>query len=299
MCAGESNRAADSPRDEKRTADLRQLRYMGRLENSHSLPLLNHPLDSESEFTPQALIEAVRTRRRLASVAVPEVCVLEFDGDITDHLVENRAVSAWPNWACFHTPMFAIEVDGKSCGIVPRAIGGSYAVLVAEQLLASGASVIVGLTSAGRVSPDLPIPSLVIATAAIRDEGTSFHYLPPSRSVTAPPKPVPFLSDELKRLGLPLQAGTVWTTDAPYRETRQQLDLYADEGVLAVEMQAASLFALAQARNAKIAVVAHVSNATDHEGEPFDRGAETETLQVLKAICRAGLAVVTEMRSRG
>jgi len=258
---------------------------------NHDLPLLTHPLDLQSDFTPQALIEAVRIKRGLVSVAVPEVCILEFDGDLTDHLVQNKAVSPWRNWACFHTPMFALEVDGIPCGIVPRAIGGSYAVLVAEQLLASGAQMVFGLTSAGRVSQTLRIPSLVIATAAIRDEGTSLHYLPPSRSVTAPSRPVAPLASELKRLGLPVYEGTVWTTDAPYRETRRQLDQYAEEGVLAVEMQAASLFALADVRKAQIAVVAHVSNATDHEGEPFDRGTETEGVQILMAIFRAGLAL--------
>jgi hypothetical protein len=59
--------------------------------------------------------------------------------------------------------------------------------------------------------------------------------------------------------------------------------------VLAVEMRAASLFALAQVRHAQIAVVAHVSNATDHEGEPFNRGSEKEGVEILTAICRAGL----------
>ena len=254
---------------------------------NHDLPLLAHPLDLESDFTPRALIEAVRTKRGLVSVAVPEVCILEFDGDITDHLVESRTVFPWRTWACFHTQMFALEVNGKPCGIVPRTIGGSYAVLIAEQLLASGARVIVGLTSAGRVSPKLQIPSLVVATGAIRDEGTSFHYLAASRSVAAPPEPVAPLASELKRLGLPVYEGTVWTTDAPYRETRQQLDQYGEEGVLAVEMQAASLFALAQVRHAQIAVVAHVSNATDHEGEPFDRGPEHEGVGILTAICNA------------
>lgn len=254
---------------------------------NNDLPLLAHPLDLESDFTPQALIEAVRTKRGLVSVAVPEVCILEFDGDITDHLVESRAVFPCRNWACFHTPMFALGVDGKPCGIVPRAIGGSFAVLVAEQLLASGARVIVGLTSAGRVSPKLQIPSLVLATAAIRDEGTSFHYLPASRSVAAPLGLVEPLARELKGLGLPVYKGTVWTTDAPYRETRQQIDQYGEEGVLAVEMQAASLFAVAQVRHAQIAVVAHVSNATDHQGEPFNRGSEDEGVEILTAICKA------------
>ena len=270
------------------------MKFTDNLDND--LPLLDHPLDAESEFTPQALIEAVRVRRNLVSVAVPEVCILEFDGDLTDHLVRNGAVSSWRSWACFHTPMFALEVDGKPCGIVPRAIGSAYAVLVAEQLLVSGAQMIVGLTSAGRVSPTMRIPSVVVATAAIRDEGTSYHYLPPSRSVVAPPRPLIPLASELRQLGLPVYEGTVWTTDAPYRETRLQLDRYAKEGVLAVEMQAASLFALAEVRKSQIGVVAHVSNATDHQGEPFERGPETLGVQILTAICRAGLKVAAAIR---
>jgi hypothetical protein len=111
------------------------------------------------------------------------------------------------------------------------------------------------------------VASTVLHLASGGDEGTSFHYLPASRSVAAPPGPVALLASQLKRLGVPAYEGTVWTTDAPYRETRQQLDQYGEEGGLAVEMHAASLFALAQVRQAQIAVVAHVSNATDHEGE--------------------------------
>ena len=167
--------------------------------DKHGLPLLKHPLDAESAFTPQALIEAVRAEKGMTSVAVPEVCILEFDGDLTDQLLQSSAVQRWKAWACFHTPMFALEVNGRPCGIVPRAIGGSFAVLVAEQLLASGAKVIIGLTSAGRVSQQLAIPSLVIATGAIRDEGTSYHYLPPANSVGAPMNLIPYLLARLSK----------------------------------------------------------------------------------------------------
>jgi len=186
--------------------------------------------------------------------------------------------------------MYAIDIDGAICGIVPRAIGGPYAVLVAEQLIASGAKVIFGLTSAGRISPHLSIPSLVIATAAIRDEGTSYHYIPPARTVDAPATLILQLESQLKQLALPFQSGLVWTTDAPYRETQEQIEAHAAEGVLAVEMQAASLFALAQVRNAQIGVIAHVSNAIDHTGEPFDEGTDLECIEILRAIFRAGIA---------
>ncbi len=122
---------------------------MTKPDSANYLPLFNHPVDAESVFTPYALIEAVRAERGMSTVAVPKVCILEFDGDLTDRLVQGNLVKPWTTWACFHTPMFALEVNGEPCGIVPRAIGGSFAVLVAEQLLASGAKVVVGLTSAG------------------------------------------------------------------------------------------------------------------------------------------------------
>lgn len=264
--------------------------------SGEELPLLHHPLNDDTAFTPQALIDAVKRARLLPDTTVPAVCVLEFDGDITDWLVARQMARPWSTWACFHTPMFEIGVDGHTCGIVPRTIGGPYAVLVAEQLAASGARLIIGLTSAGRIRPDLPIPSLVVATSAIRDEGTSYHYLPPERRVEAPSLVVPFLGEALADLDTPVAVGSVWTTDAPYRETRQQIEQHANDGVLAVEMQAASLFAFSAARGTPVAVVAHVSNAVDHMGEPFDRGPEVEGCRLLYAICRGGLQFLSAGR---
>jgi uridine phosphorylase len=175
-------------------------------------------------------------------------------------------------WACFHTSMFAMDLEGVACGIIARTIGGPYAVLIAEQLQAAGAKLIIGLTSAGRVSPDLPLPCIVIASSAIRDEGTSYHYLPPDREVECGSTVIPFLERELSMTGWAVRSGKVWTTDAPYRETAAQLKKWAREGVLAVEMQAASLFAFGVARQAPVALVAMVSNAVDHTGAQFDTG---------------------------
>jgi uridine phosphorylase len=252
------------------------------------LPLLNHPLSEPTAFTPEALLAAVRQERGLAIEPPPPVCVLDFDGDLTDSLIAKGRAHPWKPWPCFHTTLLSVNIQGDACGIIARTIGGPYAVLVAEQLAAAGTRVIIGLTSAGRVLATLPIPSLVIATSALRDEGTSFHYLPPGRSIEAPEGIPDFLENELKRLEGPVSRGPVWTTDAPYRETRRQLETHAAAGVLAVEMQAASLFSFARRRKFPVAVVAQVSNAVDHTGDPFDKGSELDSLDLLQAICRAG-----------
>ena len=271
----------------------RRNKVWGRRESSayprSTIPLLKHSLHQPSAFSPHSLIAAVREERGLKANRVPAVCVLEFDGDLTDWLLEQKLVAPCLAWACFHTTMFELEADGTPCGVIPRTIGGPYAVLVAEQLFASGARVVLGLTTAGRVQPSLTVPALVVATSAVRDEGTSYHYLKPAPTVDAPTEPVECLIRELNQLDLPVMPGQVWTTDAPYRETEQQLNRHARGGVLAVEMQAASLFAFAEARRATVGVVAHVTNAVDLEGEAFNKGSQEDGLRILQAVCRAGL----------
>jgi len=198
-----------------------------------SLPLLRHALESPSAFTPERLMDAVRAERGLTLEAVPPLCVLDFDGDLSDHLADAGLSMPLASWACFHTSMRVLTLDGLTCGIVPRTIGGPYAVLVAEQLRAAGARVIVGLTSAGRVSPSLPLPSVVVVDEAVRDEGTSLHYLPPSPTVETPsPRLVDAMAQELTALRVPVSRGAVWTTDAPYRETPDQLRTWAERACL-------------------------------------------------------------------
>jgi len=267
---------------------------MSKYNHRESIPLLEHSLGSPASFTPEALVEAVRLERGLAREPVPQVCVLEFDGDLTDWLVSQRKVSLCRSWACFHTTMFLLDVNGIPCGIVPRTIGGPYAVLVAEQMAISGARVVLGLTSAGRVSSSMPVPGLVCVTRAVRDEGTSYHYLSPNSTVDAQPDVAELLESELVRESLvPVRSGTVWTTDAPYRETKEELDRHAGDGVLAVEMQAASLFAFSSARRFPVGVVAHVTNSAGETA--FDKGAHTQEAAILEAICRAGQRYVPSL----
>ena len=256
------------------------------------IPLLRHPLEQPSAFTPEALTEAVRGERKQETSAVPEVCLLDFDGDITDWLAASGQAGRWHAWACFHTPMYALRVDEETFGVIPRTIGGPFAVLVAEQLLASGARVILGLTSAGRVSPSLPLPSFVIPTRALRDEGTSYHYMAPGAFAEASPGVAEALHAELRLLGRPVSLGPVWTTDAPYRETHEQLLRHAEAGILAVEMQAASLFAFSTARGLPVGVVAQVTNAVQDSGNSFDKGSHTDEFRLIQAMCRAGMRYV-------
>ncbi len=261
--------------------------------NDH--PLFQHPAHEQSAFTAASLLAAVKVERALPSVRVPDVCVLEFDGDLTDRLRRSGVAVDHETWACFHTQMSRMEIDGMPVGIVARTIGGPYAVLIAEQLVASGARVVLALTSAGRISESLPIPSLVVVDEAIRDEGTSLHYVPPSPTIRGDDALAHLIADELASLALPVVRGLVWTTDAPYRETRERIAAHASRGALAVEMQAASLFGFAAARGARVGVVAHVTNAIDNEA--FEKGPADEDERILFAMCRAAYRSLDSART--
>jgi uridine phosphorylase len=266
-----------------------------------SVPLLQHPLEAASAFTPERLMDAVRAERELKPEVVPPLCVLDFDGDLSDYLADEGLTEPMISWACFHTSMRVLTLNGLLCGIIPRTIGGPYTVLIAEQLSAAGARLIVGITSAGRVSPSLSLPSLVVIDEAVRDEGTSLHYLPPSSSVATPsPQLADLLAQELIALRVPMSRGAAWTTDAPYRETADQLRTWAERGVLAVEMQAASLFAFARARGVQVGMIALVSNDVDQlDAARFDTGGHEFRRQILVAVGRAAQAhLKREMRQR-
>ena len=113
--------------------------------------------------------------------------------------------------------------------------------------------------------------------------------MPASRDVACPaPAPlVPLLERELAATGWTVRCGEVWTTDAPYRETKTQFENWTAEGVLAVEMQAASLFAFGVARGVAVASIAMVSNAVDYDGQQFDTGSEEDELRIIEACVRA------------
>src|SRR5260370_36418115 len=121
----------------------------GMMEDSRP-PILSHALDQPSAFTPENLIDDVRRSRQIPFGIVPPVCILEFDGDITDWLVRDGIAKPFGPWACFHTSMFTMDLAGVTCGIIARTIGRPYPGLTAQQRHAARAQLIIGLPSARR-----------------------------------------------------------------------------------------------------------------------------------------------------
>jgi len=256
----------------------------------------DHPLlggkdyEAPSLFEPTNLLREARRQRDLPDVDVPEVGLLDPDGDIVAHLAATGRGRRHPGWACYHTDMWTVEVDGIEIGVVGTAVGAPFAVLVAEQLAASGAELVISITSAGQISPLARLPCFVLIDRALRDEGTSAHYLPPGRWAHLDETLAGKLSGALAGLPEPVLTGSSWTTDAPYRETATAIATAASEGVACVEMEAAALYAYAAARRRDVVCLAHVTNTMATDGDDFEKGTDNgapDALTVARAVVEA------------
>jgi uridine phosphorylase len=160
-------------------------------------------------------------------------------------------------------------------------------VLVAEQLFVSCYRLLLSVTSAGQIVPMGPTPYFVLIDRALRDEGTSHHYLPPSMFAAADGALADRVWPALATLRVPVHRGTAWTTDAPYRETEASITAARAHGALAVEMEAAALYAFAQARQRDVLCFAHVTNRMAIDEGDFEKG---EAAARLPRRVRCGLA---------
>lgn len=227
-----------------------------------------------SVFQPGSLLREARRQKRLPAVAIPAVALLDPDGDIVSYLAQSGRGRRHPGWACYHTEMWTTDLDGVEVGVVGRAVGAPFAVLVAEQLAASGCELLVSVTSAGQISDSGSLPYFVLIDRALRDEGTSVHYVAPAQWSHLDATMLSRLDGAFDHLAERVLTGASWTTDAPYRETTVAIAAAEARQITCVEMEAAALYAYAQASGASVVCVAHITNTMAVNGSDFEKGVD-------------------------
>jgi len=245
---------------------------------------------ASSVFRPENMLREARRQKALPTETVPNICVLDPDGDLLRHLHAQGQAQRSPGWACYHTHLYTFEHEGERFGIIGCAVGSSFAVLVAEQLFASGCRFLVSITSAGQIAPSRPTPFFILIDRALRDEGTSHHYLPPALFAAADPALTGPIMDRLMASPLAVLQGTTWTTDAPFRETEAAIRQAREHGAVAVEMEAAALYAFARARDRPVLCFAHVTNQMAQIEGDFEKGEANgahDALELLAVTARA------------
>jgi uridine phosphorylase len=248
-------------------------------------PLLGaKALDEPSVFLPENLLREGRRQRDRPDEAVPDICLLDPDGDIVRYLTRTGQAVEHAGWACYHTTLWDFELSGRRIGVVGCAVGASFAVLIAEQLAVSGCDLLLSVTSSGMITALGAPPYFVVIDRALRDEGTSLHYQPPGDWSDAPAALLHKLDGALSGLSQPVLTGATWTTDAPYRETPTAIARAEQLGIAAVEMEAAALYAYAAARDRDVLCVAHVTNTMATDGDDFEKGDADGALAALEVV---------------
>ena len=127
-------------------------------------------------------------------------------------------------------------------------LGAPQAAMVMELLRFGGVRSFFSLGWCGSLQPDLTIGQVVLPETALSEEGTSAHYLTETGPPSADPGLSMSLTESLTRMNVEYRKGCVWTTDAPFRETKEKILTYSEQGILAVDMESSALMAVARFR---------------------------------------------------
>ena len=232
-------------------------------------PLLDrHDFTEPSAFRPEALLREARRQKNIVENPVPPV------------------VGVAP-------PRPPRPPRGLRYGVVGHAVGASFAVLVAEQAFVCGCKLLVSVTSAGQLRELGPSPYHVVIDRALRDEGTSYHYLPPSQFSEADPRVLAVADEAFATTGLATHRAGAWTTDAPFRETEAAIASRTALGLAAVEMEAAALYAFSRARRKPVLCLAQVTNQMGRIEGDFEKGEANggdASLRLVEAVASAWLS---------
>lgn len=198
--------------------------------------------------------EAVLEPARLVAARdVPGRAVVCFFQDVISRLVQQQKLSVIHHLRSeigAH-PVYALEHEGRRLAVFHPGVGAPLAAGLLEEVIALGCRDFIACGGAGVLESDIAVGHVIVPTSAVRDEGTSYHYLPPGREVEPHPEAVAAIEAALRERGIEYVAGKTWTTDALYRETPAKVRRRRAEGCLAVEMEAAAFFAVARFRGVR------------------------------------------------
>jgi uridine phosphorylase len=225
------------------------------------LPLLEFDPD------PTALIEPSVTLAHKRDT-IPERAVLCFYAEILAALPADAEQVGRLVAAHGHHPIWRVHRHDHDVAVFHPGVGAPLAAAFLEEAIAMGARKVVAVGGCGSLVESVGAGDVVVPTEAVRDEGTSFHYVAPSRTIAADAEGVAAAIALLDERNVRHTSGKVWTTDAVYRETRAKVERRRSEGCLVVDMEASAFFAVARFRGIRFAQLLY--GGDDLSGETWD-----------------------------
>jgi uridine phosphorylase len=249
-------------------------------------PILEFDPSTTAVIEPSDVIEPMSIAQHAVLCFFQDVIadvVEQHRGRVVDHVVSEIG----PN------PIYEIEVDGRRLVLMHPGVGAPLAAGFLEELIARGCRTFIACGGAGVLVPDVALGHVIVPTSAVRDEGTSYHYLPASRTVEPSVAAVDAIVATAGRHGVPHVTGATWTIDAFYRETKGKVDARVAEGCLTVEMEAAAFFAVAAFRGVTFGQVLYAGD--DLSGDAWDQRGWDEHTTGRETLFRIALEAVLSL----
>ncbi|MHA1646680.1 MAG: nucleoside phosphorylase [Promethearchaeota archaeon] len=212
-------------------------------------PILEFDDDKQSVIHPDNFFKGKKA---------PKICIFPFYKSVINDLVDQKILHEIASEKSLVTdplPLYTMEHRGKSIAVVTPGLGAPFAAGMLEFAISMGCEKFIVIGSCGVLDSSIVPDHLIIPTSAIREDGTSYHYHPPSREIDIDPEMQKIIKSYLDEKEIKYIEGKTWTTDAFYRETPKKIKRRRMEGAIAVEMEAAALAAVASFRGASLGYI--------------------------------------------
>ena len=226
---------------------------------------------------------------------LPEKCVITFFRKELENFVEEHHLPAigYLHSEVLDIPIYKYETgEDQLCITMPFSTAPGAAGTI-EELHAMGCNQFVICGGAGCLQKNMTVGNLILPTSAVRDEGTSYHYLPPAREVVCDEQTIEKVRKELDRMNVPYVTGKTWTTDAFYRETLDMVKHRKEEGCITVEMETAAFFAVAKYYQLQLAQILYAGD--DVSGEKWDKRAWNQQKNVRANLIELAIKIIQKL----
>lgn len=226
--------------------------------------------EQEAYIEPSVIADRLLKRRGITieEMGLKKTVIFCFIEDMRKTLLEKLDIKEHTD-RVFRSRFYNSPDGEPPFSIIGDPVGAPQAIILMEQLIGFGVERILFLGLCGGLQDHTRIGDIVIPTQAHREEGTSFHYLPPEEVPSVSPGLLTAIEESAGRMGLDIQKGELWTTDALYRETRAKIAKYREMGVLGVDMEISAVYSVARFRGIEAAAVLVVSDeSTGPEWKP-------------------------------
>lgn len=193
---------------------------------------------------------------------LPSKCVFAFVGDYVDEYAKKcnaKQVTEFVN-ATKKYPIYIIHYKGEEIVLCQAPVGAPAAVQILDGLIGYGVKEIISTGSCGGLLP-LPEGKFLVPYKALRDEGTSYHYVAPSRYIETNERARQAIEKTILEHGIEYQEVVTWTTDGFFRETKDLVEYRKSEGCQVVEMECSALAACAAFRNATFGMILYTADS--------------------------------------